>query len=1547
MEPGINHHPFWAGAISEDGNLAYGYPGDSTPDSNSAAGIGSFPFDSTPGSLQAGTDAALKKADAENIYHVKPGETFTAPDGKTYRYADTIPDWSPAKPGYVDVYDPSHPPDKGGSFTYRQSSGKSDNGANTNTGDMGGEDVTPAPDPTSVAAADPEKQSEKPTDVLGPDFMLQQIRQQHPQYGHDDNDTILKALQDKYPAPIQQLRAIFPQYKDVKDSDLMEGVRRKFYPELSEKDFQEKIQPPNPVVAAVTDYFQQFQERDLWKNIAQSFHTGMGGLEKFPERAAEGLDWLAKQDWLKGALKPMPGAKGYEQGIRGGIKRLYEAGQEQAKRGKLEQSQLPNTPGIVGKTNAIAGQIIGGTPEAVVSFLPGVGPAAAVTIGMTYNAVTAFGDAQERGKDNSIGQALEAGGVRAVQQWILDTPRGRLLSGVYNAVLSMGDEQARKFMNGDPDNDVDRTAANGALSFVLGVISARGPKEQLPETSRIYFDKVEQARDDGNTEEALQLMDKGLLMLSNGDRNGLGQLMLNWRDDVIPMGNGPEGQKALMAPRGPRQTPTEPSGPVITRPYRTKEELRPLPYNPEAVRPSKLQKKEFDETSPELNRASVLEWQNQKITPGKVPPGWKEDTQSLPKAYRDLGYKHLTPPGGPKLLVSPDGEMHLGGQIPFIHEIEDAKTFDDKMTDQFYYSGFGAAPQMVSDLVMKELPRARAFAVKTIKPHTDVWHRAWDPENIGPIERQSGAVIAQQNAMYATERQRLMNDLIRKMKLENRMQFAYDKDRRQAFWKTKPDVKLKAYAEAADEGRTTHDPVVDKMLGIYRQGYEAIARMDEHFGINYSLRDTYLPHILENPADITKVEALIRQKRWGDPGFMKPREIDKLSTLHKFGFKLKTYNQEELFQMRLDASLRARSRVVALENYAKDGLAVPAKDLKGVSKGLQDQIMSQSTDVRSPNGTHYWVLNQADFMLHRAWDPVSREGLWGATQKFVLNPLNTLKQKTVGLRLGLSLYHQNHMLDISAASHLATIEAKWLAGKGTGKDLLDALGTVLKSMTYAGGVAEQFKITKGYSNLLAFYEGKLGFEQLTPEEQWQQQYQRMGGLSPVVSHERQAQFISMLNKRIPVAGRIADPIMRIGYAWLTAEPYQKWLFHRVIPSLKMSAFDHETEALLQKSPWLVNPENEPKLRLELRNIGKKVDVRFGEMDYNNLFWPKATKLVGQTFALSLGWTMGFWRTYVGSAHSLTDNAVHVDQIIKTVRDEGLRPVAQRFFTNELLYAGNYTALTSIKNLMITAIFGGPAAIAAMSIWDAVYPRVGTDNKGQPIRLRPPYWQGELGSIYQNWKQGGPMGVAWNYFKNKTQPALSELAQMAGNKDYRGTEIIGKHDGLANQMGEAGAFILSQTFSFSLEPILQNKPGTTWAEKILPFFGLPSAPAWTSRTEIENNIINAYAAKQGSRSNSRNAQERADARTELREALQSKDQKRIDEARDKAVKVGLSELSIKDTENTIDQTTGQRLLHNLDPEEQESLLRDMSPDERAKYLPFASGAVRDKSDETPH
>jgi hypothetical protein len=90
----------------------YAYPGDDggTPggkiDSNSAQGIGAFPFSSAPGSLIPGYSAALT-ASAAAAYNIQPGQSFsvTTSGGQTYNllYADVAPESDQR----VDIYDPN------------------------------------------------------------------------------------------------------------------------------------------------------------------------------------------------------------------------------------------------------------------------------------------------------------------------------------------------------------------------------------------------------------------------------------------------------------------------------------------------------------------------------------------------------------------------------------------------------------------------------------------------------------------------------------------------------------------------------------------------------------------------------------------------------------------------------------------------------------------------------------------------------------------------------------------------------------------------------------------------------------------------------------------------------------------------------------------------------------------------------------------------------------------------------------------------------------------------------------------------------------------------------------------------------------------------------------------------------------------------------------------------------------------------------------------------------------------------------------------------
>jgi hypothetical protein len=104
---------------SMSGNVgAYGYVGDTTPDTNSLLGIGAFSHVSKPGSLIDGYSAGLTKEGAA-ARGVKPGQEFVV-NGRTYRYDDTAPssfelhgETHHVPVNYVDVYSPNHAPDSG------------------------------------------------------------------------------------------------------------------------------------------------------------------------------------------------------------------------------------------------------------------------------------------------------------------------------------------------------------------------------------------------------------------------------------------------------------------------------------------------------------------------------------------------------------------------------------------------------------------------------------------------------------------------------------------------------------------------------------------------------------------------------------------------------------------------------------------------------------------------------------------------------------------------------------------------------------------------------------------------------------------------------------------------------------------------------------------------------------------------------------------------------------------------------------------------------------------------------------------------------------------------------------------------------------------------------------------------------------------------------------------------------------------------------------------------------------------------------------------
>ncbi len=87
------------------------------------------------------------------------------------------------------------------------------------------------------------------------------------------------------------------------------------------------------------------------------------------------------------------------------------------------------------------------------------------------------------------------------------------------------------------------------------------------------------------------------------------------------------------------------------------------------------------------------------------------------------------------------------------------------------------------------------------------------------------------------------------------------------------------------------------------------------------------------------------------------------------------------------------------------------------------------------------------------------------------------------------------------------------------------------------------------------------------------------------------------------------------------------LFDQLIPKVKTGAAASEMEAWLRRNPTATREE-----QLSIaRKISDSMDDRFGELNQDNLFWPRAIKQSLNLMTVSVGWEYGTMRAYGGGA----------------------------------------------------------------------------------------------------------------------------------------------------------------------------------------------------------------------------------------------------------------------------------------------------------------------------
>lgn len=543
--------------------MAYGYPGDATPDANSLAGVGD-----RDNQLSASADHQSAALTLEGRYQrfgvwgKSTGQAFVE-NGKTYYDDDTVPteftyngEQRHNTAALVDVYDPKHPPDK---FTLRFGyEHRHDDWIKspdwlvateqeTQAIEAANKDLYGAEEVVEEAAR---KKAEEPysAKIFAPKYLTENFRNRYKEASTDGQDPyknfsdsdLYAALKKKYPNPLDLYKEANPAYKEVKNDDLAKAIKDKYFPDMSLDEFNDRF---NPIQNPVTNFFHKITEQA--PRIIPGFFDSLKNLASTPQDAYNLFDRVMqalgmKEEQRKQLAPVLPALLAATVGAGAAIpdqqtaKGMFNFGQSLAARGQQYVQQHPIAP-PQGLTGQVASKLFGGlghAPEIALSFTPGAPAKAALFIGMTYDGIQGFGKAHEKGVDNDLLFGAEGLSYRALLEFFLRTVRGRMLSGLVWGIGGATDQAAQDFLAGKPSS-VSDYVSTAILNAGLGAWLSTG-KVKDP---AILVDVLKE-RERGNYQGAAHLVDRAMLTMGDTERKAAANNFLAWRNEALEAGPG-------------------------------------------------------------------------------------------------------------------------------------------------------------------------------------------------------------------------------------------------------------------------------------------------------------------------------------------------------------------------------------------------------------------------------------------------------------------------------------------------------------------------------------------------------------------------------------------------------------------------------------------------------------------------------------------------------------------------------------------------------------------------------------------------------------------------------------------------------------------------------------------------------------------------------------------------------------------------------------------------------------------------------------------------
>lgn len=787
------------------------------------------------------------------------------------------------------------------------------------------------------------------------------------------------------------------------------------------------------------------------------------------------------------------------------------------------------------------------------------------------------------------------------------------------------------------------------------------------------------------------------------------------------------------------------------------------------------------------------------------------------------------------------------------------------------------------------LPKIARPVVERLKGYVDEAIRAVNPEALGEKARAAASVIA-----------RGVADNLRRQAVWH----SASKDRT-AFWQSNQRLSTD-FIRRFEKGQPQPTRELQSLAGFYKLWAREIYNQDTNItGLSYTPQDNYLYHAFEDSQAVADFFTQRYGKKWGNPTFIKDRGFALYEEAVAAGFKPLYRNPEEIMLARQHASDIAEMREGIMKELERYGLATLKK------KGQKPP--AGSTPRRAPSGQWYNIGNQAQAILHNAFDTPSLWSMKGVGGD-VFRGWMAIKNRIVPARLGLSAFHGLHVLHIDNAAATSRAYEEMLAGHRSAGSMLLEAG---KSFLLYKSLYENPKLG---GRLLKVWKGQVPVQDLTGYDKQALQFMLEGGFIPEMSAQYRTSasesFMRAIRERAPLKAAWHLP-------WAILAQLQRPLMEIWIPNLKAASYIKDVQTALLLDPSLIN--DPLKRQLAFRRIAKSIDNRYGEMAYSTLFWKRYLKDLAVANTLSLGWNLGFIREYGGGAMDLGQFVRRTGKIQRIREGQLHRPLFLAAYTSSALAYGG---------LMTWALSGK----FPESLTDYVFPQTGeTDASGQPQRVNTMFYTREFASIYKHMEDQGVVEGLGHLVASKSSGVAGLLGEWASGVNYFGQEIRDPDASGFKKLQQTLAYTLGSLEPISLKSIQQQSGEKPVKEAVLSLAGFSPVAKYLSDTKTQAGIKSAYAKYVAPQQTPFDKAQYSEDARKLRQLLQNEDPAAQDLLEKMSARHQLSRGEQHKLMRTIKRGPPPtvRMFQRLPWQEQKKLLDKMSREEREIYLPHSN------------